>query len=303
MVSMATATNPATLSITGMTSAQNWLYPAFPVPQATLAGGASNPAVLSLLSADLLAAGGTSTIDVTVTFKDYGWLTETKNCVQAFGVTKAGQTPPDMSSAQQCVPFTGKPPLQPKPVVVKTVCKKSERYQPERKRCEPVCQKGFDYSAKRNACIQQQPVCKKGTRYQPERKRCEPVCQKGFDYSAKRNACIQQKPDCPEGTVFNPKRNRCQEAVPVCKKPFVYDANSNACVKRVGEEECPRGTISVKGRCIKIPKCPLGSFPVPGTGICVGIGGGGGGNGDENPKGPVGSDNCKDPAGNPRPCP
>jgi Domain of unknown function DUF11 len=187
--------------------------------------------------------------------------------------------------------------------VVQPVCKKSERYQPERKRCEPVCQKGFDYSAKRNACIQQQPVCKKGTRYQPERKRCEPVCQKGFDYSAKRNACIQQKPDCPEGTVFNPKRNRCQEAVPVCKKPFVYDANSNSCVKRVGEEECPRGTISVKGRCIKIPKCPFGSIPVPGTGICIGIGGGGGGNGDENPKGPVGSDNCKDPAGNPRPCP
>ncbi len=324
----ATATNPATMSFTGINSAQNWQFPAVPFMQGTVSGGASPPAIMTLNSADLIAAGGTSTINVTVDFKDAGWVSESQNCAQAFAITQAGQATPDITTVQQCVPFT----VAPKPVVVtpiicdkatatqagdlcrcrfdnmtpvsktaceckagytlkagqgcvrkvvQPVCKKSERYQPERKRCEPVCQKGFDYSAKRNVCIQQQPVCKKGTRYQPERKRCEPICQKGFDYSAKRNACIQQKPNCPEGTVFNPKRNRCQEAVPVCNKPFVYDANSNACVKRV-DSECPRGTINVKGRCIKIPRCPLGSFPVPGTGICVGIGGGG-----ENPKGPA----------------
>ncbi|MFZ1682093.1 MAG: hypothetical protein WAT70_13825, partial [Rhizobiaceae bacterium] len=107
LVSGAPAANsPMQINIAGMTSAQNWQFPLFPVAQGTANGSVSTPALATISSADLIAAGGTSTLDVTVQFMNDGWVTETGNCVQAFGVATPGSAP-GAQSQKVCVPFTG----------------------------------------------------------------------------------------------------------------------------------------------------------------------------------------------------
>jgi hypothetical protein len=96
------------LNIVTMTSAENWQFPALPSAQATTAGGAAAPAIATLTSAELLAAGGQSTITVGVQFQDVGWAMESQNCVQAFGTGAAGNPlDPVMASENVCVPFEG----------------------------------------------------------------------------------------------------------------------------------------------------------------------------------------------------
>ncbi len=485
LVSGAPAANsPMQINISGMSSPQNWQFPSFPVAQGTPNGGGATPALATLSSADLLAAGGTSTIDVTVQFMNAGWASESQNCVQAFGVATPGAAP-GAQSEKVCVPFTedtgtsqvtvektctGNPqapdtdmdgihdtftcqikvtvtggdgsgnlyiedivanaagahvdgvatiqsmtstdpwdctwagPIagtqsadyctipvsaltggtsiinvvmadgpNPNPgqnfncarhanfpggaanpgnsdqscaridnlpsvtpvvqelacdpatatqagdlcrcrfdnmsPVSKTACECKDGFtlkagqgcvrtvvEPE---CDPAttvtrggkcvceyknmvqasatacaCARGFRF-APGKGCVKPEPECRKGERFQPSRNRCEPVCGKGFDYSVKRNACIARQPECKKGTVFNAKTGKCVPVQPVCKKPFVYDPKRNACVEQV--TKCKRGQIAVKGKCVSVPKCPPGTIPVPGTKACVTIGIGGGG--------------------------
>ncbi len=171
----------------------------------------------------------------------------------------------------------------------KCVCEYKNMVQTSASAC--ACAKGFKF-APGKGCFKPEPVCKQGQRFQPARGRCEPVCAKGFEYSVKRNLCNPVRPVCGKGTAYNAKRNRCDPVQPVCRPPFVYNAKINKCVEVI-KRECGRGQISVKGRCINIPKCGFGQIPIPGTGVCVSIGGGGGGDTDPPKCVPTATRACK----------
>ncbi len=180
-----------------------------------------------------------------------------------------------LKAGQGCVRTVVEPECDPATTVTrggKCVCEYKNMVQASATAC--ACARGFRF-APGKGCVKPEPECRKGERFQPSRNRCEPVCGKGFDYSDKRNACIARQPECKKGTVFNAKTGKCVPVQPVCKKPFVYDPKRNACVEQV--TKCKRGQIAVKGKCVSVPKCPPGTIPVPGTKACVTIGIGGGG--------------------------
>jgi hypothetical protein len=195
-----------------------------------------------------------------------------------------------LKAGKGCVPIVVTPKCDPATTVTKgnaCVCEYKNMVQVSKTAC--ACAKGFKF-APGKGCFKPEPVCKKSERFNAARGRCEPVCAKGFDYNQKRNACIQQRPDCPQGTIYNAKRKRCDPVQPVCRKPFVYDPNRKACVEVI--KRCERGTIPFRGKCVPVPKCPFGQIPIPGTGICVSIGGGGGGGPKEDVDRPKGEPGC-----------
>jgi Domain of unknown function DUF11 len=285
--------------MTTVTSAQNWGHPPLPIADGVVAP-------FTLPGADLLAAGGTSTIDVKIQLFDLGTATESKNCVDAAGTDPAG-TPlvPAVTAPKVCVNLTAtQPPVIIKPVDTGPKCDlRTTKLVNDTCRCiiqgqTPIsqtacgCPKGTELQ--RGQCVKPKPDCSQGSRFNDARNRCEPICNNGQEYNASRNVCLTPKPVCRQGTRYNPATNSCVIDKPVCKRGQKYDAATNRCInvrpvcepgtqynpKRNTcvpvEQRCPGGTIKVRGLCVEIPRCKFPQIPIPGTGICVNPFGGGG---------------------------
>jgi uncharacterized repeat protein (TIGR01451 family) len=285
--------------MTTVTSAQNWGHPPLPIADGVVAP-------FTLPSADLLAAGGTSTIDVKIQLFDLGTATESKNCVDAVGTDPAG-TPmvPVVTAPKVCVNLTAtQPPVTTKPVdsgpkcdlrttkPINDTCRCFIKGQTPISQTACGCPKGTELQ--RGQCVKPKPECQQGTRFSDARNRCEPICKNGQEYNPSRNVCLTPKPVCKQGTRYNPPTNSCVVDKPVCKRGQAYDAATNRCVntrpvcqsgtkynpKRntcvPQEQRCQPGTIKVGKRCVAIPRCRFPEIPVPGTGLCINPFGGGG---------------------------
>jgi uncharacterized repeat protein (TIGR01451 family) len=285
--------------MTAVTSAQNWGHPPLPIADGVVAP-------FTLPSADLLAAGGTSTIDVKIQLFDLGTATESKNCVDAVGTDPAG-TPmvPAVTAPKVCVNLTAtQPPVIVKPVDTGPKCDlRTTKPVNDTCRCiiqgqTPIsktacgCPKGTELQ--RGQCVKPKPECQQGTRFSDARNRCEPICKNGQEYNPSRNVCLTPKPVCKQGTRYNPATNSCVVDKPVCKRGQAYDAATNRCInirpvcqpgtqynpKRNTcvplEQRCPPGTLKLRGQCVDIPRCRFPQIPIPGTGICVNPFGGSG---------------------------
>ncbi len=285
------ATHP---SFTSMTSNESWSYPPFPFHEGTPTGGLGPTAPITLPKADLVAAGGTSVIDVTVELWDFGWLQESQNCVSATGVDASGNPAvPALVAPQTCVQLVGNPPVQ-----AKLSCDaKTAKLSGESCRCTiqgmtPIsktacgCAKGTKLE---NGKCMKPANCKSTALFNKDRGRCEPVCKEGAKYDVKSNKCIVPQSQCKQGAKFSPKSNRCEA---VCRQGFTYNSKRNACIEIVERPKCQLPSVynPISKKCTKIkilfgrPDKPRGGDQ-PGTGT---------------PK----PDNCKDPAtGRPIPCP
>jgi hypothetical protein len=146
----------------------------------------------------------------------------------------------------------------------------------------PDCRPGTHLEGRK--CVENPVRCKPPALRNPETNTCytpRPKCFAPKVYSAATNSCILVRPKCGPNEVYNAKRNICQPKKIVCQRGTHLEGQK--CVRdKEKEQQCQRGTINIKGRCIAIPRCRFPEIPVPGTGLCINPFGGGGG--DNQPK-------------------
>ena len=184
-----------------------------------------------------------------------------------------------LKAGQGCVRKVVEPRCDPSTTVTKgnkCVCEYRNMVQTSASAC--ACAKGFKFAVGKG-CFRPEPIC--GKNQILVKGVCTnrpPVC--GRNQVLVKGVCTNKQPVCGRNQVL--VKGRCLNKEPVCRPPFKYDANRRACVEQI--QRCGPRQIRVGGKCIQVPKCPIGQFPVPGTGICVSIGGGGP-KGDDRPKG------------------
>jgi hypothetical protein len=163
--------------------------------------------------------------------------------------------------------------------VSKTACQCQQGYKLEAGRgCvkmieRPSCKPPQIYNSATNSCITPRPVCNRPQIYNPATNSCitpRPICRDPQIYNPATNSCITPRPVCNLPRVYNKATNSCITPRPVCQPPQVYNPKRNRCESV--RQECPRGTLNVRGQCIDIPRCRFPQIPVPGTGMCIDIG-------------------------------
>ncbi len=136
----------------------------------------------------------------------------------------------------------------------------------------PVCRNGTHLEGKQ--CVENAVNCRPPSLRNPNTNTCfvpPPKCGPGTHLVGKR--CVPNDVICRAPSKRNPKTNTCVVPEQKCE-PGTHKQGRN-CVP--DQRKCGRGEISVKGRCISIPRCAFPEIPVPGTGICINPFGGGGG--------------------------
>ncbi len=135
-----------------------------------------------------------------------------------------------------------------------------------------VCRFGNAVKVSPTAC-----ACPRETKLNPRNGRCEKevdkkVCGKGTVLNPRTQKCDEVRKPCGPGTVLNTRTGKCNVVQKLCRPPLVLDKRRNRCVEPE-EKRCDRGEARVGNKCIEVPTCGRGEFPVPGTNRCVRIGG------------------------------
>jgi hypothetical protein len=159
------------------------------------------------------------------------------------------------------------------------VCKSPLVRNPKTNTCNlplPDCRPGTHLEGK--VCVENAVRCKLPTVRNPDTNTCyvpRPKCFPPKIYNAATKSCVTPRPKCGPNEVYNAKRNICQPKRVECQRGTHLEGNK--CVRdKAKEQQCQRGTINVRGRCVALPRCNFPEIPVPGTGLCINPFGGGG---------------------------
>ncbi len=291
----APSSNSSHPSFTAISSSENWTFPPLPLGVGTSTGGFSPPVNITLPSVDLLAAGGTSVIDVTMKVYDFGWLQETQNCVSGSGVDASGNpSAPPLVAAQICVQLTGTPPNQPKvpPTLLSCNSKTAKRVGQEcrctirgmvpESKTSCACPKGQKVTNGRCSVPPPPPPKCDGDTAKLQGNRCVctvrgmvPVaktscaCPKGQKVINGRCTVPPPPPPKCDGDTAKLKGNRC-----VCTLRGMVPVSKSACACRKGESfkngacrpnrpDCPRGAVFDGKRCIEqVRNCEPGQIRI-----------------------------------------